>query len=86
MDKAKLENAIVQKGPVYYVETIYLTPQQLAGRYGVQVKTLQHWRWRTRKGKGYGPKWEEIPPQPLRKKFMTYVITLIMYWLGKKQH
>ena len=37
-------------------ETIYLTPQQLAERYGVQVKTLQHWRWRTRKGKDYGPK------------------------------
>ena len=52
-------------------EAIYLTPQQLAERYGVQVKTLQHWRWRTRKGKDYGPKWEEIPPQPLRKKFMT---------------
>ena len=49
-------------------EVIYLTPQQLAERYGVQVKTLQHWRWRTRKGKDYGPKWEEIPPQPLRKK------------------
>ena len=63
-------------------ETIYLTPQQLAERYGVQVKTLQHWRWRTRKGKDYGPKWEEIPPQPLRKKFMTirYNFDNVLAW------
>ena len=62
--------------------TIYLTPQQLAERYGVQVKTLQHWRWRTRKGKDYGPKWEEIPPQPLRKKFMTirYNFDNVLAW------
>ena len=56
MDKAKLEMLLCKRRPVYYDETIYLTPQQLAERYGVQVKTLQHWRWRTRKGKDYGPK------------------------------
>jgi len=35
----------------------YLTPKQLADRYGVTLQTIKKWRRRTRRGDPFGPPW-----------------------------
>ena len=73
---------LCKRRPVYYDRSNLFNATTACRTLWVQVKTLQHWRWRTRKGKDYGPKWEEIPPQPLRKKFMTirYNFDNVLAW------
>ena len=44
----------------------YLTPKDLAERYGISLWTLQQWRKKTRKGEATGPPFEDIGLTPLK--------------------
>jgi len=62
--------------------TEYLTPKDLAERYGISLWTLQQWRKKTRKGEATGPPFEDIGLTPLKPYAprIRYKLTDVLSW------
>ena len=62
--------------------TAYLTPKDLAKRYGISLWTLQQWRKKTRKGEATGPPFEDIGLTPLKPYAprIRYKLTDVLSW------
>jgi transposase-like protein len=62
--------------------TEYLTPKDLAKRYGISLWTLQQWRKKTRKGEATGPPFEDIGLTPLKPYAprIRYKLTDVLSW------
>ena len=62
--------------------TEYLTPKDLAKRYGISLWTLQQWRKKTRKGEATGPPFEDIGLTPLKPYVprIRYKLTDVLSW------
>ena len=62
--------------------TEYLTPKDLAKRYGISLWTLQQWRKKTRKGEASGPPFEDIGLTPLKPYAprIRYKLTDVLSW------
>ena len=62
--------------------TEYLTPNDLAERYGISLWTLQQWRKKTRKGEATGPPFEDIGLTPLKPYAprIRYKLTDVLSW------
>ena len=65
--------------------TEYLTPKDLAKRYGISLWTLQQWRKKTRKGEATGPPFEDIGLTPLNPYAprIRYKLTDVIEWEAK---
>ena len=64
------------------MEDLYLTPQQLADRYGISIHTVTKWRTRTRDGDLCGPEWEELPQRHFdpHAPRIRYKLTDVLSW------
>ena len=62
--------------------TEYLTPKDLAKRYGISLWTLQQWRKKTRKGEATGPPFEDIGLTPFKPHAprIRYKLTDVLSW------
>jgi len=65
--------------------TEYLTPKDLAERYGIKISTVRVWRQRTKRGQSYGPKWEDTGPVLLKpySPRIRYKLTDVLEWEAK---